>query len=76
MLREVEPVPQLPIRLPVNANPCPACGRRAHLMAAANVVPADKEYRYLVCWDCNICRRVQRGTEWMRIRDAKATVRL
>lgn len=76
MPREAAPVPQLPIRLPVNGNPCPKCGVRAHLMAGANVVPADKSYRYLVCWSCNICRKVMRGTQWMRIRDAKASVAL
>lgn len=51
--------------------PCPKCGKPCHLMAGINVLPAFKEFMFVVCWACKIVRSQKRDGEWKTISEAK-----
>lgn len=50
---------------------CPRCGKRCHLMAGINVLPAFPESMFVVCWNCEIVRSQKRDGGWKTLKEAK-----
>lgn len=55
----------------VDANPCPKCKAKCHLMAGINLPGNRKADRmYLTCWACGISKDIAPGSDWQPLAKA------